>query len=439
MVHSQKRWASLVAVAGVAVLALAGCSSSGSSPSSSASGGGADETFKSLDCASGTTSATTLKVGTLLPTTGTLAFLGPPEISGVGLATADIAAAGDSACNLWTDSGDSNDMSVSSASADRLINEKVSFVIGAASSSVSLNVVDKLTKSASPIVQISPANTAAKLSGYSSFYFRTAPPDTVQGSALGQLITSDGNAKVAFLVFNDAYGTGLRDVIQKTVEDAGGSITYGAEGASQEFPPGQTTFSSEVTAAKASNPDAIVVIAFDETKSIIPELQAQGWDMSKIYMTDGNTSDYGKDFQAGTLKGAQGTIPGANPADDFKKRASAWHKQVEGSELSDYSYAAESYDATILAGLAAIKGGATDPATIQANLHAVSGANGGEECTSYDACKALLKDGKDIQYKGVSGAGPFNDKNDPSSAFIGIYKYDENNKPIWQSAVEGKS
>ena len=144
-------------------------------------------------------------------------------------------------------------------------------------------------------------------------------------------------------------------------------------------------------------------------------------------------------FQAGTLKGAQGTIPGANPADDFKKRASAWHKQVEGSELSDYSYAAESYDATILAGLAAIKGGATDPATIQANLHAVSGANGGEECTSYAACKALLKDGKDIQYKGVSGAGPFNDKNDPSSAFIGIYKYDENNKPIWQSAVEGKS
>jgi branched-chain amino acid transport system substrate-binding protein len=29
--------------------------------------------------------------------------------------------------------------------------------------------------------------------------------------------------------------------------------------------------------------------------------------------------------------------------------------------------------------------------------------------------------------------------NDPSSAFIGIYQFDADNKPVWQSAVEGKS
>lgn len=440
MVQSTKRWLPLIAVAGAAALALAGCSSSGSpSPTSSGDSGAASETYKNLDCASGTTTADSLKVGTLLPVTGTLAFLGPPEISGVGLAVSDIVAAGDKACTFWTDSGDSNDMTVSSASADKLINEGVSLVIGAASSSVSLNVVDKLTKGANPIVQISPANTAASLSGYSDFYFRTAPPDTVQGSALGSLITSDGNAKIAFLVFNDAYGTGLRDVIEKTVKDAGGSVTYGATGAGQEFPPGQTTFSSEVTAALATKPDAIVVVAFDETKAIVPELVAQGWDMSKTYYTDGNTSDYSKVFEAGTLDGAQGTIPGANAADDFKKRASAWHKQVEGSELSDYSYSAESYDGVILSALAALKGGANDAKTIQANLAAVSGANGGTECTSYADCKKAIEAGGDIHYKGVSGAGPFNDKNDPSSAFIGIYKFDKDNKPIWVSAVEGKS
>ncbi|MFT4212328.1 MAG: ABC transporter substrate-binding protein [Microbacterium sp.] len=432
MVHAKKAWFAAAGLTAATALALVGCSGSSSSTESSAA---AD--YTSQDCADDATSADTLKVGTLLPVTGSLAFLGPPEIAGVGLAVDDIVAAGDSACTYWTDSGDSSDMTVSTASAADLISADVSTVIGAASSSVTLNVVDTIT--AADIVMVSPANTSAALSGYSDFYFRTAPPDTVQGSALGQLITSDGNANIAFLVFNDTYGTGLRDVVEETVEDAGGTVTYGATGAGEEFPPGQTTFSSEVTAAIASDPDAIVIIAFDETKAIIPELVAQGWDMSKTYYTDGNTADYSEDFEAGTLEGAQGTIPGANASDDFKSRASAWSEAVEGAALSDYSYSAESYDATILTALAALQGGATDGATIQANMASVSGADGGTECNTYADCKALIEAGETIHYVGVSSVGPFNSQNDPSSAFIGIYQFDGDNKPVWQSAVEGES
>ena len=95
--------------------------------------------------------------------------------------------------------------------------------------------------------------------------------------------------------------------------------------------------------------------------------------------------------------------------------------------------------AGIIAALAATKGGATTPAAIQENLAAVSGANGGEKCTTYADCVALIKDGKEIQYQGPSSVGPFNAKNDPSSAFIGIYKYNDVNVPVWASAVEGKS
>ena len=437
MVHSKKAWFAVAALAAATTLTLAGCGGGGGNDAGSTGSAAPAGDYKSQDCAADATSANTLKVGTILPQTGTLAFLGPPEIAGVGLAVNDIVAAGDKACTFWTDSGDSTDMAVSSASADKLIDAKVSVAIGAASSSVSLNVVDKLA--AAPIVEVSPANTSAELSGKSPFYFRTAPPDTVQGSALGQLIVGDGHQKVAFLVFNDSYGTGLRDVIEKTVEDAGGTVTYGGKGKGQEFPPGQTTFSSEVTAAIASKPDAIVVIAFDETKAIVPELVSQSWDMKNTYYTDGNTSDYSKVFDKGTLEGAKGTIPGANPADDFKKRMSDWHQSVQGSALSDYSYGAESYDATILSALAAKKGGATDPTTIQKNMAAVSGAQGGTECSSYKECADLITKGESIHYKGVSGVGPFNAKNDPSSAFIGIYQFDADNKPIWQSAVEGKS
>lgn len=399
----------------------------------------ATDTFTDDKCSAAQTSADTLRVGGILPLTGSLAFLGPPEISGVGLAVSDINAAGGvagaPACHDVQDSGDSSDMSVSTQSAGTLVASKPSVVIGAASSSVSLNVVD--TFADNKIVEISPANTAVDLSGYSPWYFRTAPPDGVQGNALGTLITNDGFSKVGFLVFNDTYGTGLRNAIEDTVVAAGGSCTYGCKGNGEEFPPAQTTFSAEVGGVLASKPDAIVILAFDETKSIVPELKSQGWDMTKTYFSDGNTADYSEDFAKGTLEGAQGTIPGADPDQTFKDRVSGWAEVGLGEPLSDYSYAAESYDATILAALAAVKGGATDSQTIQKNLAAVSGATDGEECTTYADCVALLEDGSEIRYTGPSGIGPIDDENDPSSAFVGIYTFNADNKNELTSAVEG--
>lgn len=429
------------------VLAACGNDSSGDSnnagatesPSASESSSAATDSFTNDKCSANQTSADTFRAGGILPLTGNLAFLGPPEVAGVGLAVSDINAAGgvngSQACHDIQDSGDSTDMSVSTASAGTLIASKPSVVVGAASSSVSLNVVD--TFADNKIVEISPANTAVDLSGYSPWYFRTAPPDGVQGNALGTLITTDGYTKVGFLVFNDTYGTGLRNAVQKTVEAAGASCVYGCKGDGDEFPAGQTTFSAEVSGVLAAKPDAIVVLAFDETKSIVPELKAQGWDMSKTYFTDGNTADYSADFAKGTLEGAQGTIPGADPDQAFKDRLSGWAEVGEGKPLKDYAYGAESYDATILAALAAVKGGGTDPQTIRDNLQAVSGGTDGEECTTYADCVALLEDGKEIHYKGPSGIGPFDDENDPSSAFIGIYTFNADNKNELTSTVEG--
>ncbi|KQO47879.1 MULTISPECIES: ABC transporter substrate-binding protein [unclassified Frigoribacterium] len=428
-----------LALAGAASVLLAACSTA--SPSDDASSSSSAKADPASKCEVGTPSTDPFAIGTMLPLTGTLAYLGPPAIAGANLAISDINAAGGvldqpAEISTSTDSGDSNDMTVSSNAATELIDAKVPVVLGAESSSVTLNVVDQLTSNC--IIEISPANTASSLSGYSSYYYRTAPPDSVQGSALGQQITADGNANVAFLVFNDTYGTGLRDSTQKSIESSGGTVVYGGTGKGEEFPPGQTTFSSEVSAAIAAEPDAIVILAFDETKSIVPELKSQGWDMSKVYMSDGNTADYSADFEPGTLEGAKGTIPGADASADFKSKLVAGYQASEGGELADFSYAAESYDAVILTALAAQAGGGTDAGTIQANMAAVSGANGGTECTTYADCKTALDAGDDIHYTGPSGIGPFNDNNDPSSASIGVYTFDADNKPVYQTGIEGK-
>jgi neutral amino acid transport system substrate-binding protein len=449
-----KRLSATVALGAALGLSLAACGDDGDSGSDSSSGdkttstaSPSDETssspstaaFTNDKCASGATSADSFKVGGILPLTGNLAFLGPPAVAGVGLAVSDINAAGGvngaKACHDILDSGDSTDMSISTASAGTMVAGKPSVVIGAESSSVSLNFVDTLT--AAKITQVSPANTAIDLSGYSPFYFRTAPPDTVQGNALGTLISQDGYTNIGFLVFNDTYGTGLRNAVEDTVTAAGGKCVYGCKGDGDEFPAGQTTFSAEVQAVTAAKPDAIVIIAFDETKSIVPELASSGWDMSKTYFVDGNLSDYGEDFEPGTLEGAQGTLPGQDPDQGFKDQLVGWYKQAQGEEIKDFSYGAESYDATILSALAAVKGGANDSVTVDKNFAAVSGATDGEECNTYADCIKLLQDGKEIRYAGPSGIGPIDDENDPSSAFIGIYQYDANNKNVLSGTVEG--
>jgi branched-chain amino acid transport system substrate-binding protein len=392
-------------------------------------------------CDAGATSADSFKVGGILPITGNLAFLGPPEIAGVGLAVSDINAAGGvngaDACHQIEDSGDTSDLAVSGNSADKLIQGAPSVVIGAASSSVTENVVQTFTDA--QITEVSPANTATALSGVSPFYFRTVVPDSVQGNALATLIAGDGYQKLGFLVFNDTYGTGLRNEIEKNFVANGGECTYGCKGQGDEFPALQTTFSSEVSAVLATNPDAIMILAFDETKAIVPELVAQGWDMSKSYLSDGNTADYSEDLPPGSMTGAQGTIPGADAPEEFKAQLGAWNTLVNGEDLSDYSYAAESYDAVILAALAAIKGGANDSVTVKENYAAVSGATDGEECTTFADCAALLEEGSEIKYSGPSGIGALNDQNDPSSGLVGIYSYDDANKNTRANTIEGVS
>lgn len=409
------------AAAGALALALTACSSDS---------GTTEEPSESSSAAASTDA---LVIGTLLPQTGSLAFLGPPEIAGVDLAIEEINEAGGVLGNDVTvehaDSSDADHAEVATQSVTDLLGKGAQVIIGAASSSVTRNVVDDITNA--EVVQISPANTATDLSGRDPFYFRTAPSDLMQGAALGNLILGDGHTNVGALVFNEDYGTSLRDVLKATVEDAGGSLVYGNAG--EEFDPTEQNYSTIVGNALAAKPDALAIIAFEQTKLIVPELKAQGFDTSKLYFVDGNLSDYSADLEPGTLTGVQGTLPGAFPDDEFQARL-----MEINPELKDFSYAAESYDATILAALAAIKGGGTDGTTIQANLAAVSGANGGTEVTTFAEGVEALEAGDEITYKAVSGAGPFNDDNDPSSAFIGIYKYGEDNKYTWIKAEFGE-
>lgn len=165
-----------------------------------------------------------------------------------------------------------------------------------------------------------------------------------------------------------------------------------------------------------------MLIGFDETGKIIPKLVEAGLttDKKKWYLVDGNLSN-SYNFPPGTLKGAKGTLPGADGGQAFRDKLLKTDPKLE-----DFSYAPESYDATVLIALAAEQAKSDAPGAIAKNLKTVS--EGGTKCNDFVKCVELIKAGTDIDYDGVSGPVAFNDAGDPSEATIGIYEYGDDNK-----------
>jgi branched-chain amino acid transport system substrate-binding protein len=329
---------------------------------------------------------------------------------------------GKDACVNLTDSSETAQSAVSIANIKKQLSSNVSAIVGPESSGVTYNVLP--TIKGAKTVLFSQAATDDGLTGISDWFFRNPAPNGFEAAALGNQIVADGRQKVAFLTFNDPYGTNLRDGMEKVITGAGAKVVYGAKGKNQEFPSTETNFGSDVSAALATNPDAIVIIAFDQAKQIITSLVQSNFAMKNAYFVDGDLNDYTADLPAKTLDGAKGATQGVNPSPALKAKILAAYKANGGSSsITSYGYGAEAYDASTLIALAAEKGKAADSATIQKNLPAVSGTTGGTICKSFADCKKLLDAGKEIQYQGFAGTGPFNAKRDISSGYISIYQY----------------
>ncbi len=217
----------------------------------------------------------TYVVGTLLPVTGSLAFLGPPEVAGVKLAIKDIEAAGGipGFDKIVLEEGDSGDTSTDTATqtVKRLLAKDVDVIIGAASSGVTLSTLDLVTSNG--VLQISPANTSPELTTAPDhgLYWRTAPSDVLQGAFVGSLVLEDGYTKVGIMSLQDSYGDGLNANVTKAIVEGGGEVV-----ANVVYDPKATDFSADVAKVKAAGPEAIVLIGFDESAQIIQELVKQG-------------------------------------------------------------------------------------------------------------------------------------------------------------------
>ena len=418
------------AVVGAASLALTACSSGdgGETVAAEETEGTAEVVTTDCQPAQATAGAAKdtapLKIGTLLPETGTLAFLGPPMVAGVQVAVNEVNEAGGVLAQpVQLIPGDSGDTTTDTATStvDRELAGGADVIVGAASSAVSLKVIDKITSAG--VVMFSPANTSDQFVCYpdKGQYFRTAPTDVLQAQALAQLITEDGAQRVAILTLNDPYGTGLAANTVKNLEAAG----IADQIKKIIYDPNAQSFNAEVDQVKEFNPDAVAVIGFEESAKILTRMHEVGIgpsDGTLVYGTDGNMGNaLGEGVAPGLVKGMKGTTPLSELSPDFEARLRA-----ANPGLIDVNYAGEAYDAVIISALAAEQGGSTAGVDIAANINAVT--QGGDMCTSFAQCAALIREGKDIDYDGATGKLAFGPAGEPSVASYGSLEFDENNK-----------
>jgi branched-chain amino acid transport system substrate-binding protein len=341
----------------------------------------------------------------------------------VALAVSDINAAGGvNGAPVTIVAGDSADASTTTAETTTasLISKGVGVIIGPSTSVLAERIIPLTVAAKIPL--ISPAATLPALTqaASSNWFFRTVPAYEEQGTVLGQVLSESAATTAAIVYTDDALGKSIQATFSASLAKAGSTLV-----ASVAVPTDSTDVSPYVAKVVAAKPQVVVLAssygALDLTKALIGQLIGAGFGGAKLWLTSQNTGDYSQALAAGLLTGVNGIIEGADAGDSFTARL-----KTVSPTLGDARYAAEAYDSTILAALAAVVARDSSGPSIAANLRAVSA--GGIKCTSFAECIAVLKTQQDIDYDGVSGPVDLTANGDVSPASYGLYTYGAGNQ-----------
>jgi neutral amino acid transport system substrate-binding protein len=219
------------------------------------------------------TSATGLKIGTLLPTTGDLASIGQEMVGSVPLLVETVNACGGvngEPVTLIEVDDQTNPIAGTAGMTKLATVDKVAGVVGSFASSVSTAALSVAVPN--KVMLISPGSTSpvftekAKKGDFQGFWARTAPPDTYQALALAQLAKKKGFKRVSTVVINNDYGVGFEKAFVETFEKLGGTVVN--KDKPVRYDPKAQTFETEAGAAFAGKPDAVLAVMYAETGSL---------------------------------------------------------------------------------------------------------------------------------------------------------------------------
>ena len=354
-----------------------------------------------------------LTLGALFPHTGALSTFGPPLLAAAELAVEDVNAAGGVlGFDVALVSGDSEPDQLQ-AEASRFVDESVDVIIGPLTSASSTVLIEDPPSDA--MVIISPSATAQHLTSADTTgtYFRTAPSEVTMGHVTAQILIDGGIDRLALIHIDDGYGTGLSEEIRFRYAQLGGVVVV-----NRAYDP-SADISSVATELAEADAEGIVIIGFGETEDILASLREAG-----VGPTADGTPVFGVDANALLVGGNPATIDGYRSviAGIDLRPLAPFTTRLEERRIDNLEFTPETYDAVIIAALAAEVSGATSGPELAAAVPGVT--KNGVKCFDFAECKRLHIEGDDIDYDGLGGPYELTDDGDPRVASYLIMTYD---------------
>ena len=364
------------------------------------------------------------KIGILMDITGPIASFIPPLQNAANLAVTQVNEQGGlldgQAVAVYGDTTGSAQGAVDAAG--KLVNiENVPIIMGALMSGTTIASAEASAIPAG-VVQISPTATSPAMTGVkdNDLLYRIVPSDNYQGAVLAKMVLDEGIKKVAVTFVNNDYGVGIGQTFIDNYKKLGGEVV--AEAKHEEK---KDSYRSELASLAKSGAEALVVVAYaGDSGGKIVKQAIEGGLFTRFIGTDGLRDEaLIKDVGAEALKTSFFSSP-TSPADNPAQAKLHELFNAAFKEGADKAFVDQTYDATFLALLAIEKAGSADRAKMAAALRDVASAPGEKVGPGeWAKAKALIKDGKDIDYDGAGGAYDFDAAGDVMG-YIGKFVVD---------------
>jgi branched-chain amino acid transport system substrate-binding protein len=292
-------------------------------------------------------------------------------------------------------------------------------IIGPATSTSALAMLDTVSDSA---LVCSGSNTAAALTTVGpersdGLYFRTAPPDKLQGRALAALVRAGGRKRISVIHGDDPDSAAMARSVTRALEHGGATVTR-APSRHGRAP------TAAVRRALRARPQAVVVIAdAADGARVVRRMIAAGSGPATlpVYANDGLYDPrFPEEVDAANpavVAGITGTVPASDPAGT----GTSFHAVFDATGIDPF-FSAYYYDCTILTALAAVKAKSDDPKKM---AHAfAANLRGRHDCDAFATCKALLDSGRSIHYRGASSRFDRWDTSEPNEGAYDVWSYD---------------
>lgn len=315
-----------------------------------------------------------IKIGIILPLTGTLANVGAGMKDSALLAVEDANAKG--GVNGRKIELVIEDTSCDSAKAIPALNkmitrDKIVALIGGTCSGESLAIAPILNQNKLPAISPSASESGLREKG-GDYFFRIVPSDAFQAKVAARYAKETLNVtKVAILYQNDEWGVGLRDEFLKEFPEEFGYVIN-----SESFDKGATDMRTQIAKLKSSEPEMIYLPCYPSECAVALRQLSEAGFTGRILGADGGDD-------AATLRtlgaAADGfTITVASPSTGGSFNGKFRAKYGRDSTV----YTAHVYDALMLLANAA-KNGTSGP-MIRDNLYGVFNYVGQSGVISFD-------------------------------------------------------